>query len=69
MHTGHQQWRGLAYAIMHPYKEIYQHDKGEDPKVWNSNNENWNQDDRDATIQDLENRFGPLIEQITKGCK
>jgi len=54
---------------MHPYKEIYQHDKGEDPKVWNSNNENWNQDDRDATIQDLENRFGPLIEQITKGCK
>src|SRR6266849_1444738 len=69
MHTGHQLWRGLGYAIMHPYKEIYKHGQGENLNVWNENDENWNQDDRDATIRDLTSRFGPLIDQIMRGCK
>jgi len=64
-HRGHQDWNGLVYGIMHPGG----HRSGESLKVWKKNDKDWNQGDRDSTILDLNNRFGPLINQIMSGCE
>ena len=67
-HSGFQEWDGLGHAITHP-GESGAHTSGENLDFWTKNDEQWNESNRRSTLDDLNSRFGPLIDRIMKGCK